>query len=307
MVENTGREIEDVVMDLHSGFFDWLPDIRRVREGYVKRKLDSNSMDFDDLLVLTVRLFEARGDLLALYQKRFRHVLVDKYRNTNTVQSRLIDLLAGAGASLMAVGDDAQSIYSWRGADMGHILGFRERYPEARVFTIETNYRSVPEILDLSNEAIRANEGRIEKDLRAVREASGVKPALVALTEPRAQAMFVAQRIQELRDTGDSAHRNGGALPGAFPKRWRCRWNSRCGVCRSRSPADCGSSSSHIKDVAAFLRFVVNRRGRGSFVRDGEPAARLRPGGGGKAVARVDRCPAWPERNRHRCGGRRFC
>jgi DNA helicase-2/ATP-dependent DNA helicase PcrA len=86
------------------------------------------------------------------------------------------------------VGDDAQSIYSWRGADMAHILGFQRRYPGSRVFTIETNYRSVPEILDLSNEAIKANEGRIEKNLRASREAAGVKPALVAVVDPRMQA-----------------------------------------------------------------------------------------------------------------------
>lgn len=267
MVENTGREIEDVVMDLHSGFFDWLPDIRRVREGYVKRKLDSNSMDFDDLLVLTVRVFEARGDLLALYQKRFRHVLVDEYQDTNTVQSRLIDLLAGAGASLMAVGDDAQSIYSWRGADMGHILGFRERYPEARVFTIETNYRSVPEILDLSNEAIRANEGRIEKDLRAVREASGVKPALVALTEPRAQAMFVAQRIQELRDTGIPLTEMAVLYRAHFQSMEMQMELTMRGVPFAITSGLRFFEQAHIKDVAAFLRFVVNRRDEESFLR----------------------------------------
>ena len=92
----------------------------------------------------------------------------------------MIDLIAGPSNSLMALGDDAQSIYSWRGADMAHILGFPQRYPGARVFTIETNYRSVPEILDLSNAAIRVNRGRFEKDLRSSREGTGARPALVA-------------------------------------------------------------------------------------------------------------------------------
>ena len=117
-------------------------------------------------------------------------------------RARLIDLLAGETNSLMCVGDDAQSIYSWRGADMSLILGFPKRYPGAVVHTIETNYRSVPEILDLSNAAIRANTGRFEKDLRSSREALGVKPALVPLPEPNTQAAFVAQRMLELRDEG---------------------------------------------------------------------------------------------------------
>ena len=267
MAENTGRELEDVVMDMHPSFFDWLPDIRRVREGYAKRKLDGNSMDFDDLLVLTVRLFEARADLLALYQQRFRHVLVDEYQDTNTVQSRLIDLLAGAGASLMAVGDDAQSIYSWRGADMSHILGFRERYPDSRVFTIETNYRSVPEILDLSNEAIRANEGRIEKDLRAVRESAGVKPALVALTEPRTQAAFVAQRIEELRDTGIPLTEIAVLYRAHFQSLEMQMELTMRGVSFAITSGLRFFEQAHIKDVAAFLRFVLNRRDEESFVR----------------------------------------
>ena len=92
------------------------------------------------------------------------------------MQSELIDLLVAGGASVMAVGDDAQSIYSWRGADMENILSFPERHEGCRVFKIETNYRSVPEILDLSNSAIRANQARFEKALRSARAALGTKP-----------------------------------------------------------------------------------------------------------------------------------
>jgi len=254
-------------LEKHPWFYDWLEQLEQVRAGYIKRKRDTNSMDFDDLLVLTVRLLEERPDLLALYQQRFRHLLVDEYQDTNTVQSRLIDLLAGAGGSLMAVGDDAQSIYSWRGADMGHILGFRQRYPEARVFTIETNYRSVPEILDLSNEAIRANVGRIEKNLRAVREPAGVKPGLVVLAEPRTQAMFVAQRIEELRDTGIALGEMAVLYRAHFQSLEMQMELTMRGLPFAITSGLRFFEQAHIKDVAAFLRFVVNRRDEESFLR----------------------------------------
>lgn len=283
LVENTGLTLEEVVAGKHPGLYDWLAELEQVRKGYIERKRASNSMDFDDLLVLMVRLFEARPDLLALYQKRFRHVLVDEYQDTNTVQSRMIDLLAGDGGSLMAVGDDAQSIYSWRGADMGHILGFRQRYPDARVFTIETNYRSVPEILELSNEAIRANVGRIEKDLRAARESVGVKPGLVVLEDPRTQAMFVAQRMEELRDTGIALGEMAVLYRAHFQSLEVQMELTMRGVRFAITSGLRFFEQAHIKDVAAFLRFVANRRDEESFLRMVE----LLPGCGPVAASKL--------------------
>ncbi len=134
-----------------------------VHEQYVARKQETNSMDFDDLLLNVVRLFQEQEHLRALYGSRFQHILVDEYQDTNYLQSRFIDLLSREHGQLMVVGDDAQSIYSWRGADMENILSFTTRYPAAKTFKIETNYRSVPEILELSNAAIAANEVQIEK------------------------------------------------------------------------------------------------------------------------------------------------
>ncbi|MGA0900176.1 MAG: ATP-dependent helicase, partial [Luteolibacter sp.] len=123
LVENTGETLEEVLADRYDHLYDWSEQIEKVREAYLKRKLDNNSMDFDDLLVMTVKLFKDFPDLLELYRGRFRHILVDEYQDTNQVQSEMIDLLTGESNSLMAVGDDAQSIYSWRGADMSLILG----------------------------------------------------------------------------------------------------------------------------------------------------------------------------------------
>jgi DNA helicase-2/ATP-dependent DNA helicase PcrA len=267
LIENTGATLEEVVASRYDHFYDWTEAIERVRNGYITKKLETNSMDFDDLLVMTVRLFEERPDVLALYQQKFRHILVDEYQDTNSVQGRMIDLVVGPINSLMAVGDDAQSIYSWRGADMAHILGFPGRYPGSRVFTIETNYRSVPEILDLSNAAIRANCGRFEKDLRASRSTAGVKPALVALEDPRSQAAFIAQRMLELRDEGIPLEQMAVLYRAHFQSLEIQMELTVRGIPFAITSGLRFFEQAHIKDISAFMRFVVNRRDEVSFMR----------------------------------------
>jgi DNA helicase-2/ATP-dependent DNA helicase PcrA len=267
LIENTGSSLEETIADRYDHFYEWTEQIERVRTGYIAKKIDTNSMDFDDLLCQTVRLFESRPDLLDLYQKRFKHILVDEYQDTNHVQGRMIDLLAGEGNSLMCVGDDAQSIYSWRGADMSLILGFPQRYPGAVVHTIETNYRSVPEILDLSNAAIRANSGRFEKDLRSSRETQGVKPALVALPDPNTQAAFVAQRILELHDTGIPFSEMAVLYRAHFQSLEIQMELTTRGIPFLITSGLRFFEQAHIKDVAAFMRFVVNHKDEVSFLR----------------------------------------
>ncbi|MFT3990654.1 MAG: ATP-dependent helicase [Luteolibacter sp.] len=278
LVENTGATLEEVIAGQYAYFYDWLEQIEEVREGYIEKKKQTNSMDFDDLLVLTVRLLEERPDLLALYQDRFRHILVDEYQDTNTVQSRLIDLLTGGKNSLMAVGDDAQSIYSWRGADLDHILTFEERYPKSKIFKIETNYRSVPEILDLSNAAIRANRGRIEKDLRSSRDQLGVKPALVPLEAPNIQAQFVAQRILELRDEGVELEEIAVLYRAHFQSLEIQMELTARGIPFGITSGLRFFEQAHIKDVSAFIRFATNRRDEVSFKRMAQLLPGLGPG-----------------------------
>ncbi|MGD7653396.1 MAG: ATP-dependent helicase [Verrucomicrobiales bacterium] len=283
LMENTESGLEEVIADRYDHLYDWIEQIEAVRKGYIKRKEEGNSMDFDDLLVRPVRLFKEREDLLRLYQKRFKHVLVDEYQDTNSVQGRMIDLLTGGNSSLMAVGDDAQSIYSWRGADMSLILGFPARYPDARVFTIETNYRSVPEILELSNEAIRANRGRFEKDLVSARESAGVRPALVALPDPGTQAAFVGQRIQELRDEGVLLEEMAVLYRAHFQSLDVQMELTQRGIPFSITSGLRFFEQAHIKDVSAFMRVVVNRRDEVSFLRMVE----LMPGCGPAAAAKL--------------------
>jgi DNA helicase-2/ATP-dependent DNA helicase PcrA len=278
LIENTGVALEDLLEERYPYFEEWREDIARVEGRYRKKKRQINSMDFDDLLVLTLRLLQQNEELRRLYQKRFQYVMVDEFQDTNQVQSELVNLLVGEHQSLMVVGDDAQSIYSWRGADMENILSFPERYPEARVYRIEKNYRSVPEILELSNAAIKANHHRFEKDLQAAREGGAMMPALVPLEDPNAQAQFVAQRILELRDEGVEleemavlyrAHHQSMTLQMELRNR---------GIPFQITSGLRFFEQAHIKDVAAFMRFVTNRRDEVSFKR----MVNLLPGIGGK-------------------------
>ena len=267
LMANTNITLVKLLHEKYPYFLDWQEELEKVRAAYAKKKRDTNSLDFDDMLCLTVGLFREHPDVLAIYQKRFRHILVDEYQDTNSVQSELIDLLAGSDNSLMAVGDDSQSIYSWRGAEVDHIINFQKRYAHSKVFTIETNYRSVPEILDLSNAAISKNSMRFEKNLRSSRAEVGAKPALVALEDPSTQAGFVAQRMLELRDEGIELSEMAVLYRAHFQSLEIQMELTRRGIPFSITSGLRFFEQAHIKDIAAFLRFVTNRKDEVSFKR----------------------------------------
>ncbi len=267
LVENTGVELVDLLEARYPYFEEWGDEIANVGKAYTAKKLETNSVDFDDLLILPLKLLKENEELCGLYQKRFQYLLVDEYQDTNAVQSELIHLLARPQNSVMVVGDDAQSIYSWRGADMDNILSFPEHYPNAKVYKIETNYRSVPEVIDLSNAAISANKKQFKKALRAARVGGSMTPALVPVEDPRAQADFVAQRVLELRDEGIEldemailyrAHHQSLEIQMELTSR---------GIPFEITSGLRFFEQAHIKDVAAFLRFATNRRDEVSFKR----------------------------------------
>src|SRR6266568_1563270 len=167
------------VLEKEYGYFTELAEkIETVRQLYVERKRTTNAVDFDDLLVLWLKLLQDHADVREHYQRRFQFILVDEYQDTSKLQSDLIDLLAARHQNVMVVGDDAQSIYAWRGANFLNILKFPDRYPGAKVYKIETNYRSTPEILNVANAAIAANVHQFAKQLTPARK-SGTRPALV--------------------------------------------------------------------------------------------------------------------------------
>src|SRR6266542_5192544 len=181
-------------------FLPLLEKIQDVRDRYEKKKKAPNSVDFDALLQKTLLMFQQHERIAEIYRRQFQFILVDEYQDTNKIQADLVDMLARDHRNLMVVGDDAQSIYSWRGANFQNILEFPKRYPDAQVFKIEMNYSSVPEILEVANAAIAANVHQFRKHLSVTPQSTSLNPARMAQGDGAEQAQFVAQRILELRD-----------------------------------------------------------------------------------------------------------
>jgi DNA helicase-2/ATP-dependent DNA helicase PcrA len=163
----------------------------------------ANAADFDDLLVLPVRMLQQHPEKLESYRRRFKYILVDEYQDTNRAQYELIKLLGGEHGNVCVVGDDDQSIYGWRGADIRNILDFNKDFPDATVVRLEENYRSTPQILDLANVVISANTGRMGKTLRATHP-SGEQVTLVRSLDERDEADFVVSEVMARRSGSSS-------------------------------------------------------------------------------------------------------
>ncbi|MEX2580707.1 MAG: ATP-dependent helicase [Verrucomicrobiales bacterium] len=277
---NTGEDMPDLLETRYPYFHHLADSIARLRSAYEKKKKATNSMDFDDLLEKVLFLFEKKPDIREHYQRQFEWLLVDEYQDTNALQAELIDILGAPQRNVMVVGDDAQSIYSWRGADFRNILEFPERYEGARKYVIETNYRSVPEILSLANAAIAPNTQQFRKNLAPWRPDRKELPALAPLQDPNTQAAFIAQRILELRDEGVEydeiavlyrAHFHAMEIQLELTKR---------GIPFVITSGLRFFEQAHIKDAAAYMKFVCNRRDEVAFRR----IVRMLPGIGAKSA-----------------------
>jgi DNA helicase-2/ATP-dependent DNA helicase PcrA len=271
------------VLDEHYGYFESLaPQIAELQKSYATRKRATNAMDFDDLLELWLKLLKEHPDVLEQYQRRFQFVLVDEYQDTNQLQSELIDLLAARNKNVMVVGDDAQSIYAWRGANFQNILKFPERYPGAKVYKIETNYRSTPQILEVANAAIASNVRQFTKHLTPARK-PGEKPVLIPCMTSSEQAAFVAQRVLELRDEGVSLNEMAVLYRSHFHALEMQLELTRRNIPFSITSGIRFFEQAHIKDVTAYLKLVSNPRDELSFKR----IVQLLPGIGGKGADKL--------------------
>ncbi len=265
---NTGRKLDDVVSEEHPHFLGQLDAIREVVHRYLARKVLANGMDYDDLLLNWKRLMHERPEVRRSFGARFRHVLVDEYQDVNRLQADLVDAVVEdvERPNVMVVGDDAQSIYSFRGADFEALLGFPDRHQGTAVYPLETNYRSTPEILRLADASIARNARRFEKTLRPVRP-SGVPVAVVGASDVGQQAEFVAQRVLELRDEGTPL--------GEIAVLYRAHHQAlelQIELTRRGIPYEIRSGlrffeQQHVKDVLAYLRLLVNPKEETSFKR----------------------------------------
>jgi DNA helicase-2/ATP-dependent DNA helicase PcrA len=258
MARNTQLPLADTVRRFfpqHEEIIDRLPEFARA---YAERKRTGCQLDYDDLLELWLDLLRRSPETREYFAHRFRHVLVDEYQDTNVLQSQIVDLI-GAHHRVMAVGDDAQCIYTWRGANVENILTFPDRHPGTVIHRIETNYRSTPQILALANGVLLAQpRGRaFEKELRPHR-ANSEKPYYVQTMDGREQAQFIVQRIRGLVDEGCSL-RDVAIL-------YRAHFQAldlQLELARLQIPYQITSGvrffeQAHLRDLVALLRFVFN-------------------------------------------------
>ncbi len=224
---------------------------------YEERLKSANALDFDDLLMRTLELFADHPPVLDSYRQRFSHVLVDEYQDTNFAQYSLVKLLTQKSRNLCVVGDDDQSIYGWRGADIRNILDFEKDYPDATVIKLEQNYRSTSNILDAANQVIAHNEGRKDKSLWT--EAPAGEPIkLFCAGDEREEAAWICDRMQQLKLGGDPY--------GSMAVLYRTNAQSRIleeMLMRAGIPYRIYGGlrfydRKEVKDIIAYLRCIVN-------------------------------------------------
>jgi len=279
---NTRTPLELHLEQNYPHFMIYTEEMVNVFRRYKERKRDANAMDFDDLLVFWKVLLDDHEDISAALKRRYRSILVDEYQDTNKLQADIIDAMSSVKRNVMVVGDDAQSIYSFRGASFENILTFPLRFPEATIYKLETNYRSTRQILNLANASIAQNRFQFRKELQAVR-GDGPEPAVVGVDDVYEQANFIAQRILELRDEGEKLS--------DIAVLYRSHYQSlelQMELSRRLIPYEIRSGvrffeQAHIKDVLAYLKIATNTRDELSWKR----TLKLYPKIGEKTAAEV--------------------
>ncbi len=253
--------------------------VAKCYEMYQKELRQSEAMDFDDLIMLTLRLFDKNPDVLTYYQQRYQYIHVDEYQDTNHAQYQLVKLLASRFKNICVVGDADQSIYGWRGADMQNILDFEKDYPEAKVVLLEENYRSTKTILQAANDVIKNNRNRRPKNLWTQNE-DGEEIVYYRANDEQDEALFVAKTIDELSSTSDYVYRDFAVL-------YRTNAQSRNieeSLLKANIPYTMVGgtkfySRKEIRDVISYLNLIANTSDNISFERVvNEPKRGVGPG-----------------------------
>lgn len=266
MSRNTMLSIEETILTYFPQHHDFVEQVVKFADGYAAAKKEQQVVDYDDLLVYWLKLMDAAPEIADYYRKRFQHTLVDEYQDTNVLQAKIVDSMT-ANHQIMAVGDDAQCIYSWRGANFDNILNFSDRHPGTQILRIETNYRSTPEILTLANSVIQNRTSRgFDKELRP-HKPSSQKPYVVQTMDTREQAQFVIKRIQGLLDEGRPACQIAILYRAHFHALDMQMELSRAGMAYQITSGVRFFEQAHIKDMVAHLRIVYNPSDAVSFHR----------------------------------------
>ena len=297
---NTDRTVETLLREGFPQYADDLADIGRVFVAYVERKSARNLVDYDDLLLFWAAMLEVEP-LGEAIRSRYQHVLVDEYQDTNTLQSRILRGLCTAHSNVTVVGDDAQSIYAFRGATVRNILDFPAQFPGTTIITLDRNYRSTQPILETANAVLaQASEG-YRKQLRSIDDRAGELPWLIPARDEQAQTMFTCDRLLQLVET-DGLRLNQIAV---LVRAGYMSADLEIELAARRIPFEKWGGikfleAAHVKDMLAFLRVAENPRDEVSWFRllqllpgIGEISARRAIASLDAAGWRVDGLKAW--------------
>lgn len=255
--ENTLVKIEEIVFKDYPRFVEQLDDILKLKNQYEEYKRKYNLMDYDDLLKNLRELLIQNDPVRKAVAGKFNFVMVDEFQDTNKVQGEIVRLLGMEKQNVMVVGDDAQSIYSFRGANFRNIFDFPTYFPECKIIKLTENYRSTQGILNFSNKIIDAAKEKYEKELYS-RKRAGEKPAIISAENENVQSKFVVQRILELREAGVALNDIAVLFRSSY-----LSFDLEIELTRANIPyVKFGGmklvESAHVKDVVAFLRIMDN-------------------------------------------------
>ncbi|MFZ1731294.1 MAG: ATP-dependent helicase [Bacteroidota bacterium] len=254
---NTLTPIDLVVAKDYPQFAEQIDAIEALARAYVSYKRANNIMDYDDLLVNLVTLLEQHPQIRTRMGERYRYIMVDEYQDTNKLQARIIRQLASTHNNVMAVGDDAQSIYSFRGANFRNIMDFPKEYENCRVITLEENYRSTQPVLDFTNEIIRMAAEKYSKTL-FTRQQEGLTPSLISMEGENTQSRYIAQQVLELREEGVPLKEMAVLFRAGYHSFDLEIELARCNIPYVKFGGLKLMETAHIKDILAYLRIIEN-------------------------------------------------
>ncbi len=254
---NKSVDIAEVLYDEYPQFMEWQEEIKKIRAEYAKYKREKSLLDYDDLLVYLKELLVTNEGARQQLSRKYNYIMVDEYQDTNKLQAYIACLLASEHKNIMAVGDDCQSIYSFRGADFKNIIGFPKIFPGTKIITLEENYRSTQPILDMTNAVIRQAKEKFEKTL-FTRNKGKALPLFIDAPNEHAQSKYVAEKILQLREEGIEL----GEIAVLFRSGWHSNDLEVELASRNIPFIKYGGQkfveAAHIKDVLSYLRIAYN-------------------------------------------------
>lgn len=261
---NAEMPISKVVEERYEHWLPFLPEIGKISVEYEKRKREANAMDFDDLLINLSSLLD-QSDVVRKFSNQFKFILVDEYQDTNTIQASIVRKLSAEHKNILVVGDDAQSIYSFRAATIENILRFEKDYPGAKIFKLETNYRSSEEIVSVANSVIENNREQYKKQLRTILK--GEKPGLFPQLDQQSEGQFVASKIEEFIKNGMNPKEIAVLFRASHHSQMLEVELVRRGIEYDYRGGVRFFERSHIKDVLAYLRIFSNLSDAAAWMR----------------------------------------